>query len=97
LKKRAAYASAPWVVSIGPVSLLAFVHCCLAEVAGPRSVQRLCEHLAWYGVDVDMDNVAKGDLGRELRMLGLVLDSPDAESGMLLIPPFEPSASGDAR
>lgn len=89
LKKRAAYASAPWVVSLGPVSVLALVHCCLAEAAGPRSVQRLSEHLAWYGVDVDRDDIAKSDLGRNLRMLGLVLDSPDAESGMLLVPPFE--------
>ena len=89
LKKRAEYASAPWIVSLGPVALLALVHCCLDEVSGPRSVQRLCEHLAWYGLDVDMDNIARSDLGRELRMLGLVLDSPDAESGMLLIPPFD--------
>ncbi|HEX8362586.1 MAG TPA: hypothetical protein VF613_20870 [Longimicrobium sp.] len=89
LKKRAEYASAPWVVSLGPVAVLAFVHCCLAEAAGPRSVQRLCEHLGWYGVGVDRDDVAKSDLGKKLRMLGLVLDSPDAESGMLLVPPFE--------
>jgi hypothetical protein len=89
LKKRAEYASAPWVVSLGPAALLALVHCCLAEAAGPRSVHRLCEHLAWYGMDVDLDDIAKSDLGKKLRMLGLVLDSPDAESGMLLVPPFE--------
>jgi hypothetical protein len=97
LKKRAEYASAPWVVSLGPVAVLAFVHCCLAEAAGPRSVQRLCEHLAWYGIGVDRDDISKSDLGRKLRMLGLVLDSPDAESGMLLVPPFElpkPPAGG---
>ena len=92
LRKRAEYSSAPWIVSLGPVALLAVVHCCLDEVSGPRSVQRLCEHLSWYGLGVDMDNIARSDLGRELRMLGLVLDSPDAESGMLLIPPFELSA-----
>lgn len=89
LRKRADYESAPWVVSLGPVALLALVHCCLEEVKGPRSVQRLCEHLAWYGLEVNQDDVAKNDLGRSLRMLGIVLDSPDAESGMLLIPPFE--------
>lgn len=89
LRKRAEYASAPWVVSLGPVAVLAVVHCCLAEAAGPRSVQRLSEHLAWYGIDVDRDDIGKGDLGRKLRMLGLVLDSPDAESGMLLVPPFD--------
>ena len=97
LKKRADYKSAPWIVSLGPAALLALVHCCLEEVAGPRSVQRFCEHLAWYGLDVDRDTVAKSDLGKNLRMLGLVLDSPDAESGMLLVPPFELAVSAVGR
>jgi hypothetical protein len=79
---------APLVVSLGPVAVLALVHCCLREAAGPRSVRKLCDHLAAYGVDVDLDDVANSELGKNLRMLGLVLDSPDAESGMLLVPPF---------
>jgi len=89
LRKRGEHGSAPWIVSLGPVAVLALVHCCLREAAGPRSVQRLCQHLGWYGIEVDRDDIAKSDLGRKLRMLGLVLDSPDAESGMLLVPPFE--------
>lgn len=89
LRKRGEHKSAPWIVSLGPVAVLALSHCCLKEASGPRSVQRLCEHLAWYGIDVDRDDISKSDLGRKLRMLGLVLDSPDAESGMLLVPPFE--------
>ncbi|GMV25571.1 MAG: hypothetical protein AMXMBFR58_16020 [Phycisphaerae bacterium] len=90
LRKKGEHASAPWIVSLGPVAVLAFVHCCLKETAGPRSVQRLCQHLGWYGLEVDRDDIADGDLGKKLRMLGLVLDSPDAESGMLLVPPFQP-------
>lgn len=97
LRKKGDYRSAPWVVALGPVSLLAMVHCCLDEVSGPRSVHRLCEHLSWYGLKVDMDNIANSDLGRELRLLGLILDSPDAESGMLLVPPFDMSDLGGAR
>lgn len=89
LRKRGAHLSAPWVISLGPVAVLAIVHCCLRGAAGPRSVQRLCQHLGCYGIQVDRDDIAKGDLGRNLRMLGLVLDSPDAESGMLLVPPFD--------
>jgi hypothetical protein len=98
LRKRGEHASAPWIVSLGPVAVLALVHCCLREAAGPRSVQRLCQHLGFYGIDVDRDDIAKSDLGRKLRMLGLVLDSPDAESGMLLVPPFEatPTMQGGA-
>lgn len=88
LRKKAEYASAPWVVSLGPVALLAFTHCCLLEATSPRSVLRLCEHLGHYGIDIDRDDIADSEVGMKLRMLGLVLDSPDAESGMLLVPPF---------
>jgi hypothetical protein len=64
------------------------VYCCLSQVKGPRSISRLSKHLDAYGFDLGIDEISNGDLGRKLRMLGLVLDSPDAESGMLLVPPF---------
>ena len=88
LRKRGGAKAGPWCVYLGPVCVLALVHACLREAAGPRSVRALCEHLAAYGVEVDLGDVGTGELGSQLRMLGLVLDSPDAESGMLLIPPF---------
>lgn len=88
LRKAAQYPSAPWVVSLGPVALMALVHCCLKETSGPRSISRLAQHLATYGISVDRDAISSGDIGQKLRVLGLVLDSPDAESGMLLLPPF---------
>ena len=88
LRKKGSSASSPWVVSLGPVSVLALTHCALAGMGGPRSIQRLVQHLASYGVAVDRNDIADSDLGHQLRMLGLVLDSPDAESGMLLLPPF---------
>jgi len=88
LRKKGNSPSSPWVVSLGPVSVLALTHCALAGMGGPRSIQRLVQHLAAYGVAVDRNDIADSDLGHQLRMLGLVLDSPDAESGMLLLPPF---------
>ena len=88
LRKRGTSNSSPWVVGLGPVSVLALVHCSLAGTTGPRSVRRLSQHLAGYGAIVDYRDIATNDLGHQLRMLGLVLDSPDAESGMLLVPPF---------
>lgn len=95
LRKRGEAKNSPLVVSLGPVALLAMVHCCLREAAGPRSVKRLGDHLEWYGIQVDLDAMGGSDLGRKLRLLGLVLDSPDAESGMLMIPPFSlPARSG---
>jgi isoprenylcysteine carboxyl methyltransferase (ICMT) family protein YpbQ len=95
LKKKGRHASAPWVVSLGPVSVLALVHCCLHGRGGPRSVSRLSEHLMLYGLRVGTQDIANSDLGAKLRMLGLVLDSPDAESGMLLLPPFANVGTGE--
>jgi hypothetical protein len=89
LRKRGTSNSSPWIVGLGPVSVLALVHCALAGTSGPRSVRRLSQHLAGYGAIVDHRDIATNDLGHQLRMLGLVLDSPDAESGMLLVPPFD--------
>jgi hypothetical protein len=88
LRKRGPHSSSPWAVSLGPVATIALVHCSLARVAGPRSVHRLAQHLARYGVTMDHRDIPQNELGQQLRMLGLVLDSPDAESGMLLVPPF---------
>lgn len=88
LRKRGDARNAPWVLALGPAAVLAMAHCCLHEVRGPRSVQRMAKHMASYGVEFDMHGLNDSDLGKQLRMLGLVLDSPDAESGMLLVPPF---------
>ena len=91
LKKKGNSPSSPWIVSLGPVAVLSLVHCSLAGMGGPRSIHRLEQHLGAYGVTVDKRDIARNDLGHQLRMLGLVLDSPDAESGMLLLPPFQTS------
>lgn len=88
LRKRGQARNSPWVLALGPAAVLAMTHCCLHEVNGPRSVQRLAKHLSSYGIEFDLNGLNDSDLGRQLRMLGLVLDSPDAESGMLLVPPF---------
>ncbi|MGA8938513.1 MAG: hypothetical protein WB439_05035 [Acidobacteriaceae bacterium] len=89
LNKRGAANNSPWIMSLGPVALLALVHCCLRQYRGPRSVRHLSEHLSLYGITLSVDNISASELGKELRMLGLILDSPDAESGILLVPPFE--------
>ncbi len=95
LRKRGTHANSPWIVSLGPVAAIALVHCSLSGVAGPRSVHRLAQHLAQYGVSMDHRDIPQNELGHQLRMLGLVLDSPDAESGMLLVPPFKATSNGD--
>lgn len=96
LRKQGPHANSPWIVSLGPVAAIALVHCSLAGIGGPRSVHRLAQHLAQYGVTMDHRDIPQNELGHQLRMLGLVLDSPDAESGMLLVPPFrQPTAKGN--
>lgn len=88
LHRRGKSRNSPWVLSLGPVAILAVVHCCLHVVSGPRSVRRLQDYLGCYGIEVDIDDISSSELGKKMRMLGVVLDSPDAESGMLLTPPF---------
>lgn len=97
LRKKGASPSSPWIVALGPVSVLALVHCALAGMGGPRSIRRLGQHLAAYGIVVDRHDIGQSDLGHQLRMLGLILDSPDAESGMLLLPPFPATARTPGR
>lgn len=78
----------PWVASLGPVATIALVHCALSGSSGARSINRLSQHLGCYGIQLHRHDIENNELGNQLRMLGLVLDSPDAESGMLLLPPF---------
>lgn len=88
LRKRGEYSSAPWIVSLGPVAVLALVHCCLNSAPGPRTVEALRRHMHRYGIEAHLEDMGHAELGYQLRTLGLVLDSPDAESGMLLVDPF---------
>jgi hypothetical protein len=98
LRKRGPSKSSQWICAPGPVAVLAAVHCSLSGLSGPRSVHRLAQHLGGYGVGLDHRDIAQNELGHQLRTLGLVLDSPDAESGMLLVPPFASyKTSGGAR
>ncbi len=89
LAKRGRSKSARWEVSLGPVSILTLVHVCTHDAKGPRTIDNLCDHLSKYGIDLKAQDVATSKLGTTLRNLGLVLDSPDAEGGMVLINPFE--------
>jgi hypothetical protein len=92
LAKIGANRNSPWVVQLGPVAILALAHCALFQSAGPRSVRWFSRHLGRYGLQANASDIPNNELGRQLRLLGVVMDSPDAESGMLLTPPFRRSA-----
>lgn len=87
-----AKSGARWKVSMGPVSVLALAHACTATRSGPSTVGDLCHHIGHYGIQVEAQNVPTSSLGLTLRNLGIVLDSPDAEGGMVVVDPF---ATGD--
>lgn len=89
LAKNDSSKSSRWVVSLGPVSVLALVHSCTHGARGPRTIDNFCNHLAQYGIEISAQEVSDSRLGVTLRNLGLVLDSPDAEGGMVLVNPFE--------
>ena len=89
LAKRGSYKTAPWAISLGPVSVMALVHACTYDSQGARTVDNFCAHLKEYGVEIDPDDISNSELGNTMRSLGLVLDSPDAEGGIALINPFD--------
>ena len=95
LSRRGSYSRAPWILSAGPVMILALACCCTNDGTGTRTVEDLCNHLAAYGIKISPDDIAGSTLGVSLRTLGLVLDSPDAEGGMVLLDPFQLNSGDD--
>jgi hypothetical protein len=88
LRKKGGYSSAPWVVSFGPVAAMALTYCCAVKSKFPRNIANFCEHLGGYGIHIHPNDVPSSDLGSTMTNLGLILDSPDAEGGMMIISPF---------
>lgn len=79
----------PLKVQPGPAMLVTLVHaCCSANPAIPMSLDDFRRHLGEYGLHVPAGELIDGRTGRDLAMLGLVVDSPDAAGGRLLVPPF---------
>lgn len=79
----------PRPVQPGPAMLVMLVHaCCSANPSIPVSLDDFRHHLAEYGLHVPAGELVDGKTGRDLAMLGLVVDSPDAAGGRLLVRPF---------
>ena len=88
LRKNGTYNAAPWVVSFGPVSIMTLTHCCSSQALFERNIVDFCQHLSHYGIQVSAHEVPKIELGTKMMSLGLILDSPDAEGGMMIRTPF---------
>ncbi len=79
----------PLPVQPGPAMLIMLVHaCCAANPSIPVSLDDFRRHLGEYGLRVPAGELLDGKTGRDLAMLGLVVDSPDAAGGRLLVKPF---------
>ncbi|WP_224984204.1 hypothetical protein [Geomonas agri] len=88
VKKTGPQRNASWVVSGGPVALMAMVSSCCNTHRASRTVEDFCRFLNQFGVTTRASDLAWNGLGNSMRRLGLVIDSPDAEGGMILIDPF---------
>jgi hypothetical protein len=89
LRKKGAYSAAPWIISFGPVAAMTLTYCCATKSKFPRNVADFCKHLAGYGICIHPNDVPASDLGSTMTNLGLILDSPDAEGGMMISSPFK--------
>lgn len=78
-----------WPVELGPAMLITLAHCCCRGKAPlEASLEDLREHLARYRVDVPAHEISGGNFSDSLERLGLVVDSPDAAGGRLIVSPF---------
>lgn len=90
LAKASSARSAPWVVRPGPVLLLAMSHVTHASMAGaPVTLRHLASHFGYYGVRLATGDLQEGDIATDLATLGILVDSPDAGGGRLVLDPFE--------
>jgi len=87
-KQQARRSSSP--AQPGPAMLILLVYaCCKAQGDGiPASLEDFRSHLNDYGLSVLAGELTTGKMGRDLESLGLVVDSPDAAGGRLLVNPF---------
>jgi hypothetical protein len=78
-----------WPVRPGPTMLVLLAHSAATTVDGiPVSLEDFRSHLANYGLQVPSDELLHGKLTLDLQKLGLLVDSPDAAGGRLLVRPF---------
>ncbi len=81
--------NSPRPVQPGPAALILLVHTCCASLSGmPATLEDFKAHLAEYGLRAPAGELQNGQTARDLEVLGLIVDSPDAGGGRLLVDPF---------
>lgn len=86
-----------WFLQPAPAALILLVHsCCQALGKLPASMDDLRRHLSGYGIASSIDELRSGAIVRDLEQLGLVVDSPDAGGGRLLVDPLRRREASNA-
>lgn len=95
LAKASSASNSPWVVRPGPVLLLAMCHVTCASMNGaPVTLGHLADHFGYYGVRIGAGGLQEGVIANDLETLGVLVDSPDAGGGRLVLDPFRSATSG---
>lgn len=82
--------NAPWVVRPGPVLLLTMCYATWRSMRGaPVTLQDLANRFSYYGVRLSTGDLQDGVIASDLEALGVLVDSPDAGGGRLVLNPFE--------
>lgn len=82
--------NAPWVVRPGPVLLLAMCYSTWSSMSGaPVTLQHLATRFSFYGIRLSTGDLQEGVIANDLGALGVLVDSPDAGGGRLVLNPFE--------
>ena len=87
-KKKKTRKTSPWEFRPGPVALVLFTHLASIEGGGESTAGGFRDLLSQFGIKIGTKEINSGRVGKDMRNLGLVVDSPDAEGGMLINDPF---------
>ena len=81
--------NAPWVVRPGPVLLMAMCYSTCRSMRGaPVTLQHLANRFSYYGIRLSTGDLQEGNVAKDLGALGVLVDSPDAGGGRLVLNPF---------
>ena len=53
------YRSSPWIVSMGPVSVISMAFACTSLKEGPATIEDFCNHIRSYGIELDIEEVGR--------------------------------------
>lgn len=86
--------NSPWVVRPGPVLLMAMCYSVWSSMKGaPVTLQDLAAHFSYYGIRLSSGDLQDGVVAGDLESLGILVDSPDAGGGRLVLNPFGSQAT----